>query len=93
MVHGKEKLMKLSEKKKNELAARCGYSEERRIDRIKEGIDATPYNSDEEHALSRKTIRALIDHIIFGKPIPEKVITAFITYDDTIEDIKEASSI
>ena len=83
----------LTEKEKNKLASECSYSEERRIDRIKEGIGATPYNSDEEHALARKAIRALIDHITLGKPIPEKIISAFITYDNTVESIKEASSI
>lgn len=83
----------LTNEEKEALANANEFKELRRIDRIKEGIGATSYDSDEEHAISRKTVRALIDHIVFGKPIPEKIITAFITYDDTIENIKEASSI
>lgn len=89
MVHGKEKLMKLSEKKKNELAARCGYSEERRIDRIKEDIRQTEYDNDNEHAIKRKTLKAIVDYLVYGKPLRESDVAEFIKYCADIEKIKE----
>lgn len=81
--------MQLSEKKKNELADRCGYSEERRIDRIKEGIGRTEYDNDEEHAIKRKTLKAIVDYLVYGKPLHESDVAEFLKYCTNIEKIKE----
>ena len=86
--------MKLSEKKKNEMAARCGYSEERCTDRIKEGIRQTEYDNDNEHAVKRKAIAELLDILetvyyeVFGRQLNRERFREFLNYNEEIEEIK-----
>ena len=83
----------LTEKEKDKLAELNGFSEERRVDKIKERIEQSEYDEDKEHAIKRKTIKALVDNIVFGKPISEADVAAFLKYHEDIEKIKEEASV
>ena len=79
----------MTENQKNELAEACGWAEDRRVDRIKERIAKSPYDKEEENALKRKAIMAILNNIVDGTPIPEKVLVQFTKYFNDIEAIKE----
>lgn len=81
--------MELTQKEKDDLANECGYSKEYRVDKIKLGIRETEYDSDNEHAIARKTLKAMIDHIVYGKPLCESDVAEFLKYCADIEKIKE----
>lgn len=78
----------LTEQEKNELAIECGYSEERRVDKIKERIGDSEYDKDKENAIHRKTFKILIYKMISGEPLTEVDVAEFLKYYDDIEAIK-----
>jgi hypothetical protein len=80
--------IELTENEKNELAKDCGYSEEKYTDDVKKGVNASEYDLHREHGIKRKTIKAILDNILYGKPIPTEVIEEFMQYDAVIEGIK-----
>ena len=81
-------LTELTENEKDELARDCGYSEERRVDKIKEGIGESEYDKDKENSIHRKMLKAFMDKIVFGKEIPSEILTEFMKYFEDIESIK-----
>ena len=81
--------MKLTQYEKDSLANECGYSKENRVDKIKERIRDTEYDSDNEHAIKRKTLKAIVDYLVYGKPLRESDVAEFIKYCADIEKIKE----
>lgn len=82
----------LTEKEKKEMAQDAGWAEDKRIDDIKLSIRASQYDNDNEHAIKRKTLRTIIDHILYGKELDKAIIDEFIAYDVAIEHMKEISS-
>lgn len=78
----------ITEKEKDRRAKLCGYSEPRRVDKIKKGIQRSVYDRDRESAEKRKAIKAILDHLLFGKPISETDVASFLKYHDDIEAIK-----
>lgn len=78
----------LTEKEKNELAKLCGYSEERRVDKIKESIGDSEYDKDKENSIHRKTFKVIIDKMIKGESLTETDVAEFLKYYDDIEAIK-----
>lgn len=81
-------IIELTEQEKDRYAKRCGYSEERYTDKVKEGVKQSEYDKDKENAIHRKTLKVVIDHIIYGTPISETDIAEFLKYYDDIENIK-----
>lgn len=80
--------IELTEKEKNGLAIACGYSEERYIDKVKEGVKHSEYDKDKENSLHRKMLKAVIDKVVFGKEIPSEILTEYMKYFEDIEKIK-----
>ena len=81
--------MKLTPNEKDDLCNGCGYSKENRVDKIKERIRATEYDSDNEHAIKRKTLKAIVDYLVYGKPLHESDVAEFLKYCEDIEKIKQ----
>lgn len=79
----------ISEKDKDKLAKLNGLTEERRVDKIKLGIRDTEYDNDNEHAIKRKTLKAIVDYLVYGKPLRESDVAEFLKYCADIEKIKE----
>ena len=78
----------MTENEKNLLAKLCGYSEERRVDKIKERIGDSEYDKDKENSIHRKTFKIIIDKLIKGERLTYEDVSEFMKYNDDIERIK-----
>ncbi len=80
--------IELTENEKNELAKDCGYSEERRVDRIRAGVKKK-YRLEDEVAILRKMNKRLFDLVIelHGKEISDEVIAEFKNYFADVEAV------
>ena len=88
--------IELTEQEKDRYAKRCGYSEERRVDKIKEDIRATMYDSDEQQAILRKMVKFLYDElnrISLNDYSQNPVVKEFLEYYKCIESIKDSHSL
>lgn len=79
----------LTDNEKRRMSDSCGWSKEQRTDDIKKCIRKTSYDNDEEHGLARKTIKKILDHIIYGTLLTEEDVAEFIKYYNTIENVKK----
>ena len=79
----------LMDNEKRRMSERCGFAEDQRIDDIKKSISNSEYDADEEHAVKRKAIKAIIDSMLSGKPLEESDVSEFLKYYDDIENIKK----
>lgn len=80
--------IELTENEKNGLAKDCGYSEERRVDRIRSGVKKK-YRLEDEVAILRKMNKRLFDLVIelHGKEISDEVIAEFKNYFADVEAV------
>lgn len=86
----------MTEQEKNKLAKLCGFSKERRVDKIKEDIRATIYDSDEQQAILRKMVKFLYDElnrISLNDYSQNPVVREFLEYYKDIENIKDSHSL
>lgn len=91
-----DELTELTESEKDDLARDCGYSQERRVDKIKEDIRATIYDSDEQQAILRKMVKFLYDElnrISLNDYSHNPVVQEFLNYNRDMENIKASHSL
>ena len=71
------------------MSERVGWSKEQRIDDIRKEIAHSEYDANEEHAVKRKAIKAIIDSMLSGEPLKESDVSEFLKYYNAIETIKK----
>lgn len=84
----------LTEREKDKLAILCGWTEERRVDKIKEGVKKE-YRLEDELAITRKMLKRVFDLVVelHGREIADEVIAEFNQYFEYVEKIKEEASV